>query len=90
VSPALKEMSGWMPDAFRVSYGPVAPFALVASGVISILVALQAHSIEVLTLIANNTSCDALEPETRKTEVLRMARKSFMKKLDSVYVPQYS
>ena len=61
-----------MPDAFRVSYRPVAPFSSVACGVISILVALQAHSIELLTLIANNSNCDALEPETRKTELLQL------------------
>ena len=29
-----------MPEAFRVSYGPVAPFSLVVCSVISILVAL--------------------------------------------------
>lgn len=69
-----------MPEAFRVSYGTVAPFSSVACGVISILVALQPRSIEVLTLIANNTSCDALEPETRKTEVLQL-----LNHLDAAY-----
>jgi RNA polymerase sigma-70 factor, ECF subfamily len=69
-----------MHDASRMSYGPVSPFSLVACGVISILVALQAHSIEVLTLIANNTSCDALEPEARKTEVLQL-----LNHLDAAY-----
>jgi RNA polymerase sigma factor (sigma-70 family) len=69
-----------MPDASRVSHGRVAPFLLVTCGVISILVAWQAHSIELPTLIANNTSCDALEPEARKTEVLQL-----LNHLDAAY-----
>jgi len=69
-----------MHDASRMSYGPVSPFSLVACGVISILVALQAHSIELLSLIANNSNCDALEPETRKTELLQL-----LNHLDAAY-----
>ena len=65
---------------FCVSYRPVAPFSSVACGVISILLALQAHSIELLTLIANNSNCDALEPETRKTELLQL-----LNHLDAAY-----
>jgi sigma-70-like protein len=61
-----------MHDAFRVSYGPVAPFSLVACGVISILVALQPRSIEVLTPVANNSYCAAIESKPRKTQVLQL------------------
>jgi Sigma-70 region 2 len=61
-----------MPEAFRMSYGTVAPFSLVACGVISILVALQPRSIEVLTPVANNSYCAAIESKPRKTQVLQL------------------
>jgi RNA polymerase sigma factor (sigma-70 family) len=44
----------------------------VTCSVISILVALQAHSIEVLKPIANNSNCNALESKTRKTQMLQL------------------
>jgi RNA polymerase sigma factor (sigma-70 family) len=48
--------------------------------VISILVALQPRSIEVLTPLANNSYCDALEFKTRKTQVLQL-----LNHLDAAY-----
>src|ERR1700675_3390699 len=74
-------MSGWMPDAcFRVSYGPITLLSIVTFGVILILVGLQAHSIEVLTPVANNSNCDALESKNRKPQVLQL-----LNHLDAAY-----
>lgn len=70
-----------MPDAcFRVSYGPITPLSIVTCGVILILVGLQAHSIEVLTPVANNSNCDALESKNRKRQVLQL-----LNHLDAAY-----
>jgi RNA polymerase sigma factor (sigma-70 family) len=69
-----------MPDPWPVSYGAVAPFSSMTFPVISILVALQPRSIEVLTPLTNNSYCDALESKTRKTQVLQL-----LNHLDAAY-----
>ena len=66
MSPALREMFGWMPDSCSlVSYRAVAAFTSITCRVILILVALQARCIEVLAPVANNSNCDALDFKNR-------------------------
>jgi RNA polymerase sigma factor (sigma-70 family) len=81
VSPALREMFGWMPDSCSlVSYRAVAAFSSITCRVILILVALQARSIEVLAPVANNSNCDALDFKNRKPQVLQL-----LNHLDAAY-----